>query len=62
MHFENCPQGHIFKLKHFKFNTDIDPGSDFMEPDSGETSIDASSGPSFRKPGPGSSHDSGYVE
>ncbi len=43
------------------FNTDIDPGSDFVGPDSGEASIDASPGPGFRKPGPGSSHDSSYV-
>ncbi len=43
------------------FNTDIDPGGDFMEPDSGETSIEVSSGSAFRKPGPGSSHESSYV-
>ncbi len=34
------------------FNTDIDPGCD---------SIEVSSGPDIRKPGPGSSHDSSYV-
>ena len=43
------------------FNTDIDPGGDFTEPDSGETSINAYPGPGFRKPGPGSGHDSSYV-
>ena len=32
-----------------------------MGPDSGETSIEVSSGSGFRKPGPGSSHDSSYV-
>ena len=40
------------------FSTDLDPGSDFMEPDSGETSIDASPGSGFRKPGPGSTVES----
>ena len=48
-------------MEYTIFNTDIDPGSDFMEPDSGETSIKASLGPGFRKPGPGSTVDSGYV-
>ena len=43
------------------FNTDIDPGCAFIDASPGETSIDVSSGPGFRKPGPGSSHDSGYV-
>ncbi len=48
-------------MKYNIFNTDIDPGSDLMEPDSGETSIDAP-GSSFRKPGPGSSHNSSYAK
>ena len=43
------------------FNTDIDPGGDFVGPDSREAFINVSSGPGFRKPGPGSSHDSSYV-
>ncbi len=53
----NCPY-----MEYQLFNTDIDPGGDFMESDSGETSIDAPPGPGFRKPGPGSSDDSSYVE
>ena len=48
-------------LEYNTFNTDIDPGGDFMESASGETSINASPGPGFRKPGPGSSHESSYV-
>ena len=64
MHFQNLAQGHISEQKHFKlgkfspygeyniFNTDIDPGC---------ASIEASPGPGFRKPSPGSSHDSSYV-
>ncbi len=45
----------IVKSVHYTislFNTDIDPGC---------ASIDVSPGPGFRKPDPGSSHDSSYV-
>ena len=40
----------------------MDPECGFMESNSWETSIDASSGSAFRKPGPGPSHDSSYVD
>ena len=46
---------------HNIFNTDIDPGGEFVGLDSREAFINVSSGPGFRKPGPGSSHDSSYV-
>ena len=52
--FPSCPY-----MEYNIFNTDIDPGSDFMEPE--PNFIDASPGSSFRKPGPGSSDDSSYV-
>ena len=43
------------------FNTDIDPSGDSIDASPGHASIDVSSGSGFRKPGPGSTVDSGYV-
>ena len=48
-------------IEHSTFDTDIDPECGFMESTSGDTSIDASPGSDFRKPSPGSRHDSSYV-
>ena len=76
MHFQNCTQSHIqdfgihlkkkthnFPYKEYNiFNTDIDPGGDFMGRDSEETFINVCSGSAFRKPGPGSGLNASYVQ